>query len=86
MSKRYEFLEDGVELLTGDDVRELMEYTDSHEPAADQVALVLGNPWATAGVLIATREQIAGTLREWLEIVEDQTPVVVDAKSEGGGQ
>lgn len=36
----------------------------------DAVALVIGNPWGSAGVLMGSRHDIASTLRGWLALVD----------------
>lgn len=85
MSKRYEFLDDAAELVTNPDyLEELSDTTDSDWDVPEMVksgnvVLVIGNPWATAGALYGTREQIADTLRGWLAIVEAPVPVIVEA-------
>lgn len=69
MSRRYEFLEDGASLISGEDLLDLNEdWTEAD--IRDGFALVLGNPYATAGVLYGTRESIANQLRTWLALVE----------------
>jgi len=70
VSRRYEFLEHGAELLTGDD---LYDISDDWLPGEIEstVALVIGNPYATAGVLHGTRGDIAAVLCGWLALVED---------------
>lgn len=69
MSRRYEFLEDGAQLITGNDLIEEFEDWDLSVPAA----LVLGNPWATAAVLTGTPDQIISQLRAYISVVEGST-------------
>jgi hypothetical protein len=71
MSKRWEFLEEGAELIVGPD--DLLEEfgQETYDDGVGDVALVMGNPWATAAVLCGTRESIAATLRQWLALVEN---------------
>lgn len=71
MSRRYEFLEETAELIEGDELLETFgDDIADHLLEGDHVALVLGNPWATAGVLVGDRDSIAQTLRSWLAIVQ----------------
>jgi len=67
MSKRYEFLSGGGELITDPD--ELADkFGGDVQPG--HYALVLGDPYATAAVITGPREQIAQELRDLLAIVE----------------
>lgn len=69
MSRRYEFLEDGVEVLTPQEVDDNHVF-EVFPLDADQVALVLGNPYATAGVLVGTRERLQARLQEWIDLLK----------------
>jgi hypothetical protein len=74
MSRRYEFLEETAEIIEGDELLDTFGDDILIDPAdGEYVALVLGNPWATAGVLLGDRTSIAQTLRSWLAIVEQAT-------------
>jgi hypothetical protein len=79
VSRRYEWLEPGAEVIS--DPEEIADMFDEWEPVpGDEVVLVMGNPWATAAVLQNTPDGIIETLREWIELVEaSRPPVVVDA-------
>lgn len=72
MSRRYEFLDEQAEVLSGDALLELSEYFDDEIAETDDgtVALVIGNPWATAGVIVGTRDQLAGYLHRLARMVE----------------
>lgn len=69
MSARYEFLEEDNELVT--DPTELAELDDLLTWRPGVVALILGNPYATAGVIVGTRQQIAARLRACLALLND---------------
>jgi hypothetical protein len=83
MSRRYEWLEPGAEVVS--DPEEIADMSDGWggEVPAGLVALVMGNPWATAAVLHNTPDNIIATLREWIELVEaSRPPVVIDASTD----
>jgi alkanesulfonate monooxygenase SsuD/methylene tetrahydromethanopterin reductase-like flavin-dependent oxidoreductase (luciferase family) len=79
MSRRYEWLEPGCELVTDPD--EMMDIWDEDgEPEPGQAYLVLGNPYATAALIPGTPDEIIATLQEYIDIVRANTPpTVVDA-------
>jgi hypothetical protein len=82
MSRHYEFLQSEMaELVVGEDLLVFDEPLFSNDEAnGTLVALVIGNPYDAAGVLYGTREEIAATLRQYLELVEpDETAKHVPA-------
>lgn len=72
MSRRYEFLDgETAQLVTGEAILDIGEDAFSvEEVESGTVALVMGDPYDCAAVLYGTRQGIARTLRDWLELVE----------------
>lgn len=81
MGSRYEFLEDGAQLVATLDGMEGVCYEQAERDFRNGDAyLVLGNPSATAAVIQGTKAQIIEQLRGYIAVVEQSSPEAMDDK------